>query len=179
MWSGTIMNIKRLTFFGVGFLLIFGLALATTYLCLEHFVFSRRAEIHNGTVNALAWSRTIRMTKEQDQRLKPLEASLKKDLKGLQLKLAQERMALCSLLRDGSTDSKELDGYVARVAALESQQQRCVIQHLVAIREILTLEQKNQFFNAIMQDICQGCRTTIGDDGDLCGMCALPHRRSQ
>lgn len=173
------MNIKRLAFYGVGFLLLFGVALATTYLCLEHFVFSRRVEMSRGVGNVRAWSRTIGLTMEQDQRLKPLEASFEKDIKGFQLRLAQERVALCSLLRDGAVDSKEQDGYISRVGALESQQHRRVVQHLITIREILTLEQRNKFFNSIMQDICLGCRTTIGDERDMCGMCAIPQGRPQ
>lgn len=173
------MNLKRGVLVGVGLVLTLGVAIVTTYLCLEHFVFSRRATVPQGVVAAHAWAHTIGLSKEQEDRLKPLDASLEKDVKTLQLKLAQERMALCSLLRDGVSDSKELDDYVARVGALESQQQRRVVQHLIEMRNVLTPEQKDKFFNAIMQDICQGCRTTVGHGKDMCGMCAMPKRNSQ
>ncbi len=173
------MNIKRLTFFFVGFLLIFGVALGATYLCLEHFVFSRQVEQPKSMVNAHGWSNAIGLTKAQEEKLRPLEAALEKDIKGLQLKLAQERMSLCSLLRDDASDSKKLDDYVSRVGALESQQQRRVVEHLIEMRDILTTDQKDKFFNAIMQDICQGCRTTIGNGKDMCGMCAIPKGKFQ
>ncbi len=172
------MKVRRGFLIGAAVVLTLGVAMVTTYLCLEHFVFSRRTA-PQGVVAAHAWAHRIGLTPNQEEKLKPLDASLQKDLKGLQVKLAQERMALCSLLRDGTSDSKELDEYVARVGALESQQQRRVVQHLFVMRDILTPDQKKKYFNAIMQDICQGFRTTIGDDGDLCGMCALPHGRSQ
>lgn len=173
------MNIKRLIFFGVGFLLILGVGLGTTYLCLKHFVYSRRTEMSKGMLSAHGWSNAIGLTKAQEEKLKPLETSLKKDVKGLQLKLARERMVLCSLLREGDSGSEKLDEYISRVGALESQQQRRVVQHLMAVRDILTSDQKDKFFSAIMQDICQSCRTTIGIGNDVCGMCAIPKGKSQ
>lgn len=172
------MKVRRGFLIGAALLFTLGVAMVTTYLCLEHFVFSRRTA-PQGVVAAHAWAHKIGLTPDQEEKLKPLDASLEKDLKGLQVKLAQERMALCTLLRDGTSDSKELDEYVARVGALESQQQRRVVQHLIVMREILTPDQKGKFFNAIMQDICLGCRMTIGDEKDMCGMCAIPKRRSQ
>lgn len=172
------MKVRRGFLIGAAMVLTLGVAMVTTYLCLEHFVFSRRTA-PQGVVAAHAWVHKIGLTPDQEEKLKPLDVSLEKDLKGLQVKLAQERMALCTLLRDGASDSKELDEYVARVGALESQQQRRVVQHLIVMRDILTPDQKEKFFNAIMQDICLGCRTTIGDGKDMCGMCAIPKGRSQ
>lgn len=164
------MNFRRLAIYGVVLLFVFGTAIATTYLCLEHFVYSRRM-LPAGVTASHAWAHQIGMTKDQEKKLEPMEAALQKDLDSIQLKLAQERMALCSLMHKGSQDSKELDGYINRVGTLEAEQQRRVVRHLLAMRDILTPEQKDKFFTAIMQGICQGCRTSLKMNKDMCGMC--------
>lgn len=150
-------------------LFVFGVALAATYLCLEHFAFSRR-ETGPGVYSAHNWVHQIGLTKEQEQKLEPLEKSLQQDLKKIQVKLAQDRIALCSLMRQEPSDTKELDKYINQVAQLEAEQQRRVIQHLLVVRNILTPTQRDKFFAAIMQDICVGCRTAVPGQKCLCGM---------
>lgn len=166
------MNIRRLAFYGTALLIVFGTAIATTYLCLEHFGYSRHAA-PAGVSAAHAWAHQIGLNHEQEAKLEPLEKALQKDLSDLQIKLAQERIALCALMRQDFSDPKELDAYIRRVGALEAEQQKRVVQHLLTMRGLLTPDQKEKFFDAIMQGICQGCRTSTGNGKDMCGMCKL------
>ena len=162
---------KRVISFVIAGLVLFGLALGTTYLCARHF-----AAGQGGSGNIYAshnWAHEIGLSKEQEKQLEPLEKTLQKDLSSIQLKLAQDRMALCSLMRQEPADTKELDTYITRVAQLEAEQQRRVVQHLLAMRDILTPAQKDKFFSAIMQGICQGCRMSTHSGKDMCGMCNL------
>lgn len=167
---------KKLTIWGSAFILIFGIALATSYLCLKHFEAGRQS-VPAGVVSAHEWAHSIGLTKDQEKKLEPMELSLKTDIDSLQIKLAQERIALCSLMHSASGDSKELDAYINRIGALEAEQQRRVVGHLLAMRDILTPIQKDKFFAAIMQGICQGCRTSTGNNKDMCGMCNMKKER--
>lgn len=168
------MNLKQRIFTGSFFLIIFGLLLLTTYLCLDHFAIRHGLTAPQGVINAHVWAHSIGLTKEQEDKLEPLESALEKDINVLQMKLAQERMGLCSLIRNGGSNSKDIDDYVARVGLLESQQLKRVLHHLISMRDLLTPEQKNSFFDAVMRDICAGCRSAAGDGADLCGMCGAP-----
>lgn len=151
------------------FVLFFGFAVVTTYLCAKHLTAGRH-NAPDGVFGAHEWAHSIGLTKEQEKRLEPMEASLKKDVDGMQVKLAQERIALCSLMHNSSGNSKELDAYIQRIGVLEAEQQRRVVQHLMAMRDILTPAQRDQFFAAIMQQICVGCRTAVPGHKCLCGM---------
>lgn len=165
------MNLKRTILFSLGGLFFMGLAMATTYFCLEHFVYSRKFSKTCSLSRDQKWTHLLGLTPEQEKQLAPFDAALEKDLQEIQLKMAQERMALCTILRDNVGDSKDLEVLVNRIAALESQQQTEVVRHLVNVRNVLTPEQKTKFFSAIMQDICQGCRAISGDGKEICGMC--------
>ena len=160
---------KRLMAWGSAIILIFGVALATTYLCAKHFMASRHSA-PVGLEMAHQWAHSIGLTKDQEKKLEPMEASLKKDIDEIQVKLAQERIALCSLMHNSTGDSKELDAYIHRIGVLEAEQQRRVVQHLMGMRDILTPAQRDQFFAAIMQQICVGCRTAVPGHKCVCGM---------
>lgn len=164
------MNRNRVVLLTVGGLFVVGVALATTYLCLEHFIRSRR-DVSAGIIDTGSLIQKINLSKEQKEKLDPMEASLKKDIEKVQVELAQERMALCELLGKDESDPKKLDDYVNRVAALEGQQQRLVVQHLMAMRSVLNPEQKKTLFSSLMQAICKGCRATVPHQKCICGMC--------
>ena len=170
------MRNKRLLLGGALGLFVFGVGLASTYLGLEHFAFNRQGA-GSGVYAAHDWAHHIGLTREQEQKLEPLEKSLQQDLDNIQVKLAQDRMALCSLMRQEPADTKELDRYINQVAQLEAEQQRRVVGHLLAMRDILSPAQKEKFFSAIMQGICKGCRTSTGNGKDMCGLCKLPNAK--
>lgn len=156
------------------FATVLGLAILTSFLCLKHFSQSRMS---SGTVAAQTWAKKVNLSTEQKKKLEPLEASLNRDVAALQVRLASERMALCSLMRQEPADKSELDKYINSVSALEAEQQRRVVQHLLAVRDILTPQQKDQFFTAIMQDICQGCRAMTGSQIDMCAQCPIGNKK--
>lgn len=156
----------------LGTLLVLGVAGGTTYFFLNH-VQRQHQALAPGSASVTQWTKGVKLTPEQKKKLEPLEASLKKDLDGLQLQLAKERMSICSIMREETQDTAKIVSYVSKVSALEGQQQRRVIQHLLDIRAILTPEQKDKFFAAIMHDVCENCRMATNTNDCLCGMCKI------
>lgn len=165
------MNRKRVIVITLAAFAFVSLSAGVTYLALRHGMFKQE-----GSVTGLAsrkWAREIGLTEDQQKRLAPLEQTLKKDLQKVQMQLANERMALCGILHGGSNDTKELDRYIGKIAGLEAQQQKLVVSHLVSMRDALTPDQRDRFFNAVMKDICQSCRMATDTNTCLCGMCNL------
>ncbi|MBP9698403.1 MAG: periplasmic heavy metal sensor [Elusimicrobia bacterium] len=164
------MKPKRFVVFGLAGVFLLGIAVATVYFSAKYFTHDRQ-NMSSGVIDTASLIQKMDLSSEQKAKLEPMEASLQKDLNELQVKLAQERMALCELLGKDVTDPEKLDGYVNRVAALEAEQQRRVVQHLAAMRGMLNPEQKKNFFSSLMQAICQGCRATGSGQKCLCGLC--------
>jgi Spy/CpxP family protein refolding chaperone len=158
---------RRIVGLAAAGLAIFGIGFATTYYFARH---AAQSYGPTGLYAAHNWAHEIGLSKDQEKRLDPLEQSLKKDLSAVQIKLAEDRMTLCSLMRQEPADPKEVDSYVNRVAQLEAVQQRRVVLHLLAMRDILTPQQKDKFFAAIMREICECCRAAVPGQKCLCGM---------
>jgi len=165
------MNRKRFIMAAISALAFVSLAAGVTYFAIGQYALDRPR-----SVNELAsrqWAREVGLTGDQQKRLAPLEQNLKKDLKDVQTQLANERMALCGILHSGSNDTLQLDQYVRKIAELEGQQQKLVVSHLVAMRDVLTPHQRDRFFNAVMKGICENCRMATHENKCLCGMCNL------
>ena len=151
------MTFKRWTLWGVAALVVVATALGSTYLMLDRCSLGRCGTSLD-VANARRWVHELKLTGDQEAKLAPLETALQKDLDPLQLKLAEERMAVCGLLGDDKSDEKQLESAVGRVADLEAQQQRRIVRHLWDMRSILTPPQRGAFFASLMQSVCENCR---------------------
>jgi len=165
------LNRQKLIAFSLAGLFLGGIAFTTVYFSAHYFAHNSQAA-PLGEIDTATLIRKMNLSAEQKKELIPMEASLKKDIDGIQVKLAQERMALCELLSKDTSDPQELDAYVNRVSAMEAQQQRRVVEHLLAMRGLLTPAQKKELFSSLMQAICKGCRSTGSHHKCICGMCA-------
>ena len=166
------MKSKNIIGFLLGIILIVGVSGGTTYFFLHHVQKTHRA-LSPGASSIYGWSKEVKLTQEQKEKLTPLETALKKDLDGFQTQLAENRMAICELLAKEAPDTPGLNAYVQKVSALEGAQQRRVVEHLLRVRDILTSEQKTKFFAAIMQDICVSCRKASHLNDCVCGLCGV------
>jgi len=167
------MRKKRFFMFGAGFLVLLGIAFGTTYLCLKHFSGCQSCGPAAGPISAHEWAHQTGLTREQEKKIEPYEASLKKDLQSIQVKLAEERIALTRLIQEEAADSKKVTEYAQRVSVLEAEQQKLVINHLIVMRDLLNPEQREKLFSSIMHEICEGCRQMVAGQKCICGMCDM------
>jgi Spy/CpxP family protein refolding chaperone len=167
------MNKKFILIIGAGFLIVLGFAASTTYMCLKHFSNCQTVAPSMAISSAHEWAHKIGLTEDQEQKLAPYEASLKKDMQSIQVKLAEERIALCRLIQQEPANSKKVTEYTERVSALEAKQQQLVINHLIVMRDILTPDQRQKLFSSLMHEICVGCRQMVPGQKCMCGMCKM------
>lgn len=166
------MNVKRFGIFAALFFITAGLAAGGTYFFLRLLSpqICQRATMELYTPHL--WAHKLSLTRSQKKKLEPLEAKLSLNLESMQIESAGKRIALCRLLKNESIQEKDIDRYAKQIAEVEEEKKKFIIGHLIAIRDILTPEQKNKFFDAIMRDICSTCRTTKHPEC-LCGQCDL------
>lgn len=169
------MNLKRFGIFVIMFFIITGLASGVTYLFLNRIQSCGCQMIETGAHISQVLAHGLVFTPEQKKKLKPLESELSKKLERIQLKLAEKRISMCRLLKQEGTKA-DLRRYVNEVSKIETRQHELIIDHLIAMRGILTPEQKEKFFAAIMSDICHACRGITGRSKCMCGKCALDKR---
>ncbi len=168
------MSRKTILIFAAGSLFVLGLAASTTYLCLKHFSGCQAiAPTSGGIFPAHEWANELSLTLEQKKKIEPDGASLKKDLQPIQVKLAEERIALCRLIQEEPANSKKVTDYSQRVSALEAEQQKLVINHLIVMRDIITPGQREKLFSSLMHEICMSCRKIVPGQKCLCGMCDM------
>lgn len=163
---------KKIVIVSVVILSVIGLSLGLTYIGMKFM-----AGHHKGSpafAGAHKALHGLKLSKEQKEKLKPLEKELKEDLDALQIKMATERIAVCSMMSTSEADWKEVDTSVEKIGALQTEQQKIVVRHLYKMKDILTDEQRAQFFGSMMEEICRSCRaqTGLSDAQCLCGHCA-------
>lgn len=167
------MNKKIQTVVGF-FILTVAVSGATSYWVVKRCsLYGTQNRHHTSAENAHRWLHEANLTPEQIKKLTPLETNLKHDLDILQTKIAEQRISICSILMESDGIDKKLSTMVNRVAELEGTQQKLIIQHLLAMRDIMTPVQKEKFFTAIMKDICVGCRSNLCSTSVacMCGHC--------
>ncbi len=125
--------------------------------------------------NARKWLHETELDADQLEKLEPHEAALRRDLTSLQILLAQERIAIINLIRDGKSTPESIKNHVNRVSQLEAAQQELVVNHLSTMSQILTPDQKDKFFTSMMSGICTGCREGFCKPGTpcMCGNCGM------
>lgn len=155
---------------------IAGISAGTSYMVSKKVAVKKHeAQATPDIANARKWIHEATLSGEQLEKLEPIEAALKRDLDSLQIVLAKERLVVCSIFRTAKPTEEQLKSHVQRIAQLESAQQELIIKHLIAMSEILTLDQKDKFFTAMMSDICTGCREGFCKPGTpcMCGSCPM------
>ncbi len=154
------MSVKKAILYGALALGIVCVAICSTYLTLRHFVTppQTHAEESLGTTTAHDLIHGIGWDAEQEKKLEPLEKTLRLSRSLIQAQVAVERMALCRLIRADSLDQKAIDHSVQNLGRLYTEQEKLVIDHLVAMRRLMRPDQKEKFFDNLVRGICETSR---------------------
>ena len=158
------MPIKKAILYGVLAVGILCLATCTTYFSLHHFMMPKHTRLEEpvGTATAHDLIHAIGWNAEQQNQLEPLEKTLHLSSSHIQTELAEERMALCRLLRADSLDQKAIEQSVGNLGRLYTEQERLAVQHLVVMRGLMRPDQKEKFFDGLIRGICEKCRAGTG-----------------
>jgi len=120
-----------------------------------------------------AWIHEAELSAEQLKALQPEEAALRKDLDVIQEQIVKERTAITSILNSTAAVVTGIDDHLNQIAGLEAAQQRLVMRQLIAMRNVMTPEQRSRFFTAMNQGMCTEYRkmSCCGEKTCVCGMC--------
>lgn len=145
-----------------------------TWRCLNWMAMCHVQAAHGSLWASETWPKLLSLSDEQSSKIAPLEKALKKDTDRLQVELTQEQIALCrSMMSQDKRESAAIHKAMSRISDLQNQKQEKVLNHLMALREILSPDQQKKLFTTMMRDICQGCRAATGGKKDYCGMCPI------
>ncbi|OVE76958.1 hypothetical protein BVX98_03905 [bacterium F11] len=167
-------DIKKILLLSIGIIVTAGAVTGLTLFGLQHFMSGHQKNL-SGFDAAHHTLHRLNLTEDQKYQLNPHETALKKGLDDLQLQLAEKRISVCTLLNVSSSDKEKIMASVDEIGALQTQQQKLVVQHLLAMRDTLTPEQSEEFFGAMMTDICLKCRKhlCLTDEKCMCGKCSI------
>lgn len=153
-------------------IIFIGVLIAGTWHCLGWMTQKQMAQ--GDLFNSSTWLTALKLTPEQEIRIKPLEQQLKQDLGPLDMDVMKSQMELCRLMMTpGTLDRNVISQLSARIGDLHRKREERVIDHLVVLRAVLDEGQQKQLFTTLMSDLCKGCRAATGDNMDHCGMCEM------
>jgi Spy/CpxP family protein refolding chaperone len=153
-------------------LLSVGVVALGTWRCMGWMV---ECKMTQGSLWASAtWPRMLNLTNEQQSRIQPLEKTFKADANRLQIELTQKQIALCHvLMASGAADPRAARQLVNEINGLQKQRDLAMVDHLLGLKTILNPSQQQKLMTTMMQDVCQGCRSSTGSDKDYCGLCKM------
>lgn len=161
---------KRRWMFLVTFVVIFALGAGSSFLFIRKCAMNATAPKNDA--DALhSWAHAIGLTREQETKIEPMEKTLKKDLASIQSQLGEERMDLCRLMHADPVSREKLDQRLETICELEKKQQKRVVDHLLAMKTVMTPEQNDRFFQQMMNKLCPHCRGQGGKDHESCQWC--------
>jgi Spy/CpxP family protein refolding chaperone len=153
-------------------LLSVGLVALGTWRCMGWMV---ECKMTQGSLwSSATWPRILHLTNDQQSQIQPLEKSFKGDSNRLQIKLTQKQIALCRVLMDsGAADPLVARKLVNEINGLQKQRDLAMVDHLLALKTVLNPAQQQTLMTTMMQDVCQGCRSSTGSNKDYCGLCKM------
>lgn len=161
---------KRRWIFLLSFVAIFALGATSSFLFVKTCAVKSMASKDDLT-SFHAWAHTIGLTTDQESQIEPLEQSLKRDVSSIQTRLAEERMTLCRFMHEQPMNRSRIDRQLESVCELEKAQQKRVIDHLLAMKAVMTPEQNDRFYQQMMSQMCPHCRGQGGKDHKNCEWC--------
>jgi Spy/CpxP family protein refolding chaperone len=93
------------------------------------------------------------LSASQLERVEPLARAFHDRLNTLQNRMEGGRAVLMRLLGQEAIDPLRMDGVRKEMAVLQDEIQREVISHILELKEILTVEQKEKFFALVAQNM--------------------------
>lgn len=145
-----------------------------TWCCLNWMAIRHVHADHGSLWASQTWPKVLSLDQDQRSKIAPMERALKKDTDRLQVELAKEQIALCrAMMSETNGDQTSMRKMMGRISQLQRDKDEKIMNHLAALRTILTPEQQRKLFTTMMRDICQGCRAATGGKKDFCGMCPI------
>ncbi len=166
---------KRRWMFLIAFLVIFTLGAGASFLFIQKCTMNPTVP-KNEAETLHAWAHAIGLSSEQEKTIEPLEKTLKKDLGSVQVELADERMELCRLMHSEPVNRVKLEQQLSTICDLEKKQQMRVVEHLLAMKAVMTPQQKDRFFEQMMRKLCPHCQGQGGKDHESCRWCKTSAR---
>ena len=155
-----------------GLLLVVGVLAFGTWRCMGWMVDCRMRTAQGTRWSSETWPRLLNLSEEQRSKIQPMEKALAGDMSRLQNELTQKQIALCrSMMSPAQPDAKAMARTVEEISTLKMRKEQKMLDHLLALRRVLTSDQQKVLFTTMMQDICRGCRRTTGAKQDYCGFC--------
>lgn len=100
-------------------------------------------QYHMGHGGSGCWRASL--TDEQRKKLDPLRLEYKKKVYPLKAKLKQAKVELALLIGSDNPKQKDIDKKIDEIAKLKAEKMRLKATHKIAVRKLLTEEQKAKF----------------------------------
>ncbi len=104
-------------------------------------------------------------TADQRQELRQRDLSFTADLKQLREGIAQKRSALAAALEDPASSDERITTYVEDVIQADAALERRTVKYLLAVRDRLTSQQKQQLFHLCARGVREGPGCWRGGQG--------------
>jgi Spy/CpxP family protein refolding chaperone len=96
------------------------------------------------------------LTDEQRKKLDPLRLEYKKKVYPLKAKIKQAKVELALLIGSDSPKQKDIDKKIDEIAKLKAEKMRLKATHKIAVRKLLTPEQKTKFDMKLLKKAYKG-----------------------
>ncbi len=98
----------------------------------------------------------IALTKEQKRQVEHIRRDFLPKVEGIRQALRQKRLQLNDLLFTENLDMKSISDKGGEISALQAKLEREVIDHILQEKELLSPEQKRQFYDVIRTEFEKG-----------------------
>ena len=108
----------------------------------------------------------IALTEEQKRQVEDIRRDFLPKVEGIRQSLRQKRLQLNDLLFSDSSDLKTISAKSNEISALQAQLEREVIDHILQEKELLSPEQKREFYQVIRSEFEKGGLGVHGERGN-------------
>ncbi len=109
----------------------------------------------------------IALTAEQKRRVEEIRRDFLPQVEGIRQSLRQKRLQLNDLLFTEAPDMKTIAEKSNEISALQTKLEREVIDHILQEKELLSPEQKREFYRLIRKEFEKGGLGVHGERGNV------------
>ncbi len=109
----------------------------------------------------------IALTAEQKRRVEEIRRDFLPQVEGIRQSLRQKRLQLNDLLFTEAPDMKTIAEKSNEISALQTKLEREVIDHILQEKELLSPEQKREFYQVIRKEFEKGGLGVHGERGNV------------
>jgi Spy/CpxP family protein refolding chaperone len=158
---------KNIIILLLSLLVIFLLSFETSKLFLSKQTSTKDADFYS-SISKSSWNEILNLNPIQKTKLAKIEKKFSQELLDLRKDLLDKRMNLCQMMMDPKADKEKYYRKMDEICKEQMIQQRKTVDHFMDIKNILSPQQQNKFFNIIMQEMCQGHQMGMGMKNCAC-----------